>query len=76
MYTFQDFLYFWYLTNSFIKIVRFEISDIYDAVDTYCPIGNKSPSSQFNHPAFTFPGSSSVNKVKCLILILILIYNH
>lgn len=34
--------------------------DIYDAVDTYCPIGNKSPSSQLNHLAFTFPGSTSV----------------
>ncbi|XP_025413890.1 uncharacterized protein LOC112686008 isoform X2 [Sipha flava] len=33
--------------------------DIYDATDTYCPIGNKSPSSQFNHPAFIFPGSTS-----------------
>ncbi|XP_060861317.1 uncharacterized protein LOC132938479 isoform X3 [Metopolophium dirhodum] len=33
--------------------------DIYDGSDTYCPIGNKSPSSQFNHPAFTFPGSTS-----------------
>lgn len=50
--------------------MHLEISDIYDAIDTYCPIGNKSPSSQFNHPAFTFPGSSSVNKVLCLSLIL------
>ncbi|VVC31753.1 Hypothetical protein CINCED_3A009285 [Cinara cedri] len=38
--------------NTFIK------PDIYDAADTYCSAGNKSP-SQFNHSAFTFPGSSS-----------------
>ncbi|XP_050421815.1 uncharacterized protein LOC126834142 isoform X3 [Adelges cooleyi] len=32
--------------------------DVYDVSETYYPIGNKSPSSQYNHPAFTFPGSS------------------
>lgn len=35
---------------------------MYDTTDTYSPIGNKSPSTQFNHPAFIFPGSTSVNK--------------
>lgn len=61
------------MPNNFIRrIIYLDILDIYDAVDTYCPIGNKSPSSQFNHPAFTFPGSSSVNKVTVLLSILIL----
>lgn len=48
-------------------IIYFIILDIYDAADTYCPIGNKSPSSQFSHPAFTFPGSTSVNKINIFI---------
>ncbi|XP_050542931.1 uncharacterized protein LOC126906388 isoform X3 [Daktulosphaira vitifoliae] len=32
--------------------------DIYDTTESYYPIGNKSPSIQYNHTNFTFPGSS------------------
>lgn len=55
-----------------LKNTIFLFSDIYDAVDTYCSIGNKSPSSQFNHPAFTFTGSTLVNKMHFKTYILII----
>lgn len=52
------FIMFYYIVN--YEIINLKFIDIYDAADTYSSIGNKSPSSQFNHSAFTFPGSTLV----------------